>query len=120
MQGGAQGGAEISEPIELAGGGLSGAVADGCEIIPVYGRRAGGDGAGGTLGVIMLVARHAMLGGHVRRNHFQQVELGGDLEHRAGIFSGLVQVLHVADDDAGLEPSGGIDRGFCLVAESFQ
>jgi hypothetical protein len=50
-------------------------------------------------------AGDALLRRHVRTDHFQRVELRGDLEESALVFRRPVHLAHVAAHDARLEPA---------------
>ena len=52
--------------------------------------------------MVALIAGDAIVRGHFRPDHFQEVELGGHLEDCAGILGHLVHGPHVADDHTDL------------------
>ena len=97
--------AEIGEAVDLAILRLADAAVDGCEVVAVDRRRAGGDRAGWPLSMVVLVSGDAMLRGDRRAGRLQRVELGRDLEQRALVFRRAVQLADVALDNAELEPA---------------
>ena len=50
------------------------------------------------LGVVIGTARDALLGRYVRTDRFQQVQLRGDLKHRARVGGVEVQIFHIRHD----------------------
>ena len=48
--------------------------------------------------MIVLVTTNAKFGNKRRCRHFEQIELGGDLESRSGVFRQRVKPLNVGDD----------------------
>ena len=92
--------------VELPGRRLARLAADRDEVVAIDGGRAGGHGAGRPLGAIGRVAGYAVFGRDAGRDHFQQVELRGDLEQGSVVLGLPVQMAHVARHHAHAEPAG--------------
>ena len=93
--------------------GLPDAIAHRNQVVPVDRSRGGRHRTRRPLRAVVDVAGHTPLGGNGFRGHFQQVELGGDLEQCTFVLRFRVQLLHISDHDArrtALSPSR-IDPG---------
>ena len=90
------------------------------EVVAVDRGRAGGDRACRALSAIVFVSGDTMLGRYLGRDHLQQVELGCDLEQRAGVLGQLMHLPHVASHHAYLEPPGQSAGGFHPLAQGLQ
>jgi hypothetical protein len=108
------------QAVELARRRLADAAADGDEIVAPDRRCPCRDRACGTLGMVVLVSSDAVLRRHVRPDHFEHVELRGDLEERALVFRRVVHLAHVAAHDFGLQPSARHARGLRTIAKRLE
>ncbi len=99
--------ANDGESVQLMIARLAESLTDLGEIIAINGGGAGGDGTGGALGGVELIAADAVLRRDVGSDHFETIELRGDLEEGAVELGPPMELTGIADDRAYPLPTAG-------------